>query len=97
MERLVGILPPGATIIVKQGSAGAMGKVCADRKGVDIIRVAAPVITPVDTIGAGDVFNAGYLAAVAGGMDLRSSIEAGVAIASRAVSTLPRRYDIAAA
>jgi len=90
-------MPEDATIVVKQGPAGATGRRAMAQSKPAIIQVAAPDVTPVDTIGAGDVFNAGYLAALAKGDDLAASVAAGVQIASRAVSTLPRRYDSDAA
>ena len=97
MDIVAGLMPVTGTLVVKQGPVGASGRRVVANGAPEIVRVAAPDVTPVDTIGAGDVFNAGYLAACAAGQDLRASIGAGVQIASRAVSTLPRRYDSEAA
>lgn len=97
MQALTSLLPAHATIVTKQGPAGAVGRHPQADGSVETATVAAPQVTPVDTIGAGDVFNAGYLAATARGLDFRSCVAAGVGIASRAVSTLPRRYDVVAA
>jgi sugar/nucleoside kinase (ribokinase family) len=74
-------------LIVKQGVAGATGY-----RGESVVTVPAPKVTVIDTIGAGDVFDAGYLAAHLHGSDLTAAIAAGVAAASTAISTAPRRY-----
>ncbi len=87
---------PGAAIVVKLGAAGAVGRRLTGGTA-ECVEAAAPKVAPVDTIGAGDVFNAGYLAAIAGGKDLQAAVAAGVALASRAIATLPRRYDSAVA
>jgi len=80
-------LRPGATLVVKRGGAGATGF-----RGEESISVPAPKVAVIDTIGAGDVFDAGYLAAHMAGADLKAAIAAGVASASTAISTAPRRY-----
>jgi sugar/nucleoside kinase (ribokinase family) len=80
-------LKPAATLVMKRGVAGASGF-----RGGERVEVAAPPVTVIDTIGAGDVFNAGYLAALVQGADLGPALEAGVAAASMAISTAPRRY-----
>jgi sugar/nucleoside kinase (ribokinase family) len=46
----------------------------------------------IDTIGAGDAFNAGYLFGHAMGRDLPACLQLGVATASTAISTSPRRF-----
>lgn len=87
-EALRRLMPEGAIVVVKRGPDGATGI------GPDgsVCHVPAPAIAVVDTIGAGDVFNAGFLAALAEGRDLAEALAAGVATASTAVSTHPRRY-----
>ncbi|NNG71790.1 carbohydrate kinase family protein [Rhizobium laguerreae] len=81
-------MPEGAIIVVKRGPDGALAI------GPDslLVSVAAPAVEVVDTIGAGDVFNAAFLAALASDEPLMSCLEAGTAVASRAISTLPRNY-----
>lgn len=85
--RLAALLPTGATLVVKRGPDGALAR----RGGTSLDRP-APHVTVLDTIGAGDIFDAGYLASLAAGADLASAIDAGIAAASLAVSTRPRRY-----
>lgn len=84
-------LPAGGRVVVKLGPGGAIGLGGDGR----IVRAPAPRVTVVDTIGAGDVFNAGYLMAVAEGRSLAAALACGVAVASAAISTAPRRYDAA--
>ncbi|MDH6266319.1 sugar/nucleoside kinase (ribokinase family) [Rhizobium sp. SG_E_25_P2] len=83
------IMPDGAIVVVKRGPEGAIAI------GPDgaLHTASAPKVEVIDTIGAGDVFNAGFLAALAREEPLTACLEAGVAIASRAVSTFPRRYE----
>ncbi|HKP27685.1 MAG TPA: PfkB family carbohydrate kinase [Dongiaceae bacterium] len=86
------VMPKSAHVIAKRGPLGASGL-----RGGTMIHVPAPVVKAVDTIGAGDVFNAGYLAAIARGEGFDAAIAAGVATASRAISTHPREYIVPAA
>ncbi|KOF13501.1 carbohydrate kinase [Ensifer adhaerens] len=81
-------MPADAIVVVKRGPNGAL----ALGPTGDIVSVAAPLVKVVDTIGAGDVFNAGFLAALAAGMPLEECLRTGVTIASEAISTLPRSY-----
>jgi sugar/nucleoside kinase (ribokinase family) len=81
-------MPDGAIVVVKRGPDGA---IAIDRDG-ELVAVAAPQVKVVDTIGAGDVFNAAFLAALARGEMLSACLTAGTEIASRAISTLPRSY-----
>lgn len=86
-EALRARMPEGAVAVVK---CGARGAVAAGPEG--ICRVPAPTVRVVDTIGAGDVFNAGFLAARARGAPLSAALAEGTRIASNAISTDPRRY-----
>lgn len=81
-------MPEDAIVVVKRGPNGAL----ALGSTGDIVSVAAPSVKVIDTIGAGDVFNAGFLAALAAGMPLKDCLRNGVTIASEAISTLPRAY-----
>ncbi|CAN7380662.1 PfkB family carbohydrate kinase [Pararhizobium sp. LjRoot238] len=81
-------MPEGAIVVVKRGPAGAIG---IDADGT-VVSAAAPSVKVVDTIGAGDVFNAAFLAALADGRPLADCLMAGTRVASRAISTLPRSY-----
>ncbi len=65
----------GPVVAVKQGSAGAI----AVTAGGPIVRVPALPVDPIDTTGAGDSFDAGFLRAWLDGGDLRESLELGVA------------------
>lgn len=81
-------MPDSAIVVVKRGREGALA---IDADGT-LVSAAAPDVKVVDTIGAGDVFNAGFLAAMADGKGLSACLAAGTEIASRAISTLPRSY-----
>jgi sugar/nucleoside kinase (ribokinase family) len=78
----------GAIVVVKRGPDGAL----AIGPDGQLISVTAPKVAVVDTIGAGDVFNAAFLAALADDKPLFACLSAGTEVASRAISTLPRTY-----
>lgn len=84
---LRGLMTDGAILVVKRGPAGAAAWTAAGA-----VAWPAPPVAVVDTIGAGDVFNAAYLAALAAGSGLAAAVRAGVETASRAISTYPRQY-----
>lgn len=65
----------GPVVAVKLGAAGAF----AVTSGGPLVRVPALLVDPVDTTGAGDSFDAGFLRAWLDGGDLRESLELGVA------------------
>jgi sugar/nucleoside kinase (ribokinase family) len=80
-------LPEGGTVVMKRGKDGAV----AFANG-QLISHSAPSVSVVDTIGAGDVFNAGYLAALSDGKTLDGAIVSAIALASNAIATSPRQY-----
>jgi len=81
-------LKPSQTLVLKTGPDGA----CAYRPG-DCVSVVAPKVRVIDTVGAGDTFNAAFLSALVGGSELEAALSFGVTTAARAISTFPRRYD----
>ena len=81
-------MPADAIVVVKRGPEGALA---IDTDG-RVFSAPAPAVKVVDTIGAGDVFNAAFVAALAAGMPLDAGLRTGVAVASEAISTLPRSY-----
>ncbi|WP_349364116.1 MAG: carbohydrate kinase family protein [Roseitalea porphyridii] len=89
LEAMIGALadamPSGTTLVIKRGPRGAI----AHRAG-RTIEVTAQALDPVDTVGAGDAFNAGYLDARAKGMSLRACLERAVTVAGHIVSEFPR-------
>lgn len=67
-------------VALKLGAAGALG-----RAGGDVRAVPADPVEVVDATGAGDCFNAGFLAGWLGGLGLEVSLTLGVICGSRAV------------
>ncbi|MFK8845589.1 carbohydrate kinase family protein [Streptomyces sp. Ac-502] len=70
----------GPLVVVKDGAAGALA-----HDGVTLTRTAAVPADPVDSVGAGDSFDAGFVAAVLHGMDLPAALS--FAAACGALST----------
>jgi sugar/nucleoside kinase (ribokinase family) len=85
---MMDILADQGTIVMKRGPHGAM----ACRNG-SMVRQSAPETRVIDTIGAGDVFNATYLWALSQGRDLAAALKIAVDTASTAIATQPRRYS----
>ncbi len=69
---------------------GAQGAICwqADQ----LVSQPARAVQVVDTIGAGDSFNAGFLTALLHQQDVATALQWGIAVAALAISTSPRRY-----
>jgi ribokinase len=84
-EALLPLLP--GAVVLKLGADGVLAAGDGERE-----RVAAPVVTVRETVGAGDTFDAALLAARLRGSTWRDALEAAVGVASHAVSTWPRRY-----
>lgn len=78
---------PDAIVVIKRGGEG----VSAWHDG-KVMHVPAPAVSVIDTTGAGDTFNAGYLGALLDGASLDDALRAGVAVASAAIASSPRRY-----
>ena len=73
--------------VVKGGAEGARLW-----SGNQSLHVAAQPVTVVDTVGAGDSFNAGFLAALLYRQPTQTALRWGVEVASQAISSSPRRY-----
>lgn len=85
---LMHLLRPDGIAVVKVGQEGVL---VFSRD--DEIHAPAPAVRVVDTIGAGDVFNAAFLKGLAQGDALQDAARKGVASASLAISTSPRSYS----
>jgi len=70
------------TVAVKLGAAGALAS-----DGDQTVREPAfPVARVVDTVGAGDGFDAGFLAGLRRGLDLRTAVRLGAVVGAAAVT-----------
>lgn len=103
VQRVAGLLKPGAHLIVKLGAAGALGHV----DGHSIRYAGEAALDIFDTVGAGDSFNTGYLAArlsqagastkqtstnaVTNQTGLRDALAAGCRTASAILPRFPRK------
>ncbi|ATE72047.1 carbohydrate kinase family protein [Lysobacter capsici] len=87
VQRVARLLKPGAHLIVKLGAAGALGHV--DGRS---IRYATQAVSDIfDTVGAGDSFNTGYLAARLNQASLRDALAAGCRTATAILPRFPRK------
>ncbi len=86
----------GHDVVVKLGSRGALclpqrssldwAGVPGGPAGADLVD--APQVTPVDTTGAGDCFNAGLIAGLLGGLSLPQAAELGCAVGAASTQGL---------
>ncbi|WP_454717459.1 carbohydrate kinase family protein [Caulobacter segnis] len=83
---LAPMMRPDATLVAKTGAKGAVATYGGAR-----FKVAAPPIAVFDTIGAGDSFNAGYLAAKLSGLGVREALDQGCRTASAVIGHFPRQ------
>lgn len=74
-------------LVVKRGPHGASAT--ADGRHH---HAPSPAVRVVDTVGAGDTFNAAFLAELAAGAAIGDALTRGVETAARAISTFPRSY-----
>jgi sugar/nucleoside kinase (ribokinase family) len=88
-EAACALAQAGPLVAVKLGAKGAL----AARSGTDPIKCAAPAGTqPVDTIGAGDSFDAGFLSGLLHGWSTRWALALGAAcgsLSTRAIGGTP--------
>lgn len=85
-RNLLAELPPDAWVIAKRGARGAL----AFGPGGASEAATAPATSPFDTVGAGDAFNAGYLAELAAGGTMAAALARGTETASRVIADFPR-------
>ena len=86
----------GPVVVVKRGAAGAV----AAGAGEPPVSVGAMPVDPLDTTGAGDSFNAGFLLAWLRGDELRACLELGAvcgALSTRAVGGVDGQATLAEA
>lgn len=84
---LLSHMAPDAFVVAKCGPDGARLWSAAGSS-----HQPADAVTVVDTIGAGDSFNAGFLSALVYGLDHQQALQWGVHVAGSAISSHPRRY-----
>lgn len=87
VQQIARLLKPGAHLIVKLGAAGALGQI--NGQSTRYTGVAAADI--FDTVGAGDSFNTGYLAASLNHANLRDALAAGCRTAAAILPRFPRK------
>ncbi|MDT9000121.1 carbohydrate kinase family protein [Paucibacter sp. APW11] len=85
MRHIATLLKPGASLVVKVGAKGAIGLSAGQR-----IEQGAVPAQVFDSIGAGDSFNAGYLAARLQGADLAQALASGCRVAQAVLARFPR-------
>ena len=95
-EAVQALLHRGAEqVVVKRGAGGAVAWTTEGR-----VDAPALVVTPVDTIGAGDAFTAGYLSGVLDGLGVAGRLRRGNVLGAFCVSTrgdwqgLPSREEL---
>ncbi|HEY3733646.1 MAG TPA: carbohydrate kinase family protein [Streptosporangiaceae bacterium] len=75
----------GSRLVVKRGSRGAL---CVESEGARRHSVRLPPVTPVDTTGAGDCFNAGLITGLLRGLDLPQAAALGCAVGAASTQAL---------
>jgi sugar/nucleoside kinase (ribokinase family) len=67
----------GRNVVIKLGARGAL---CVPAGSADPCLVAVPELRPVDSTGAGDCFNAGFIMGLLNGLDLPHAVALGCAV-----------------
>lgn len=80
-------------VVIKRGSAGAIGKA----RGFDSISLPAVATTVIDTTGAGDSFAAGFIASYSKNHDLTAALQAGGELAAGCVAIVGGRPRVGTA
>jgi sugar/nucleoside kinase (ribokinase family) len=97
LARTLGAGDPIGAIAERHKADAAIWLVTQGEHGATVISagraetVALPPIVPVDRTGGGDAFNAGVIAALLAGADLKSAATAGLRLAAQAISRLGAR------
>ncbi|MGH8262587.1 MAG: carbohydrate kinase family protein, partial [Steroidobacteraceae bacterium] len=86
MEALARELPPDCELVAKCGAQGALARIRDS-----FLSQSAVELSVFDTIGAGDAFNAGYLAERLRRDDPGAALRAGCATAAAIIAQFPRR------
>ncbi|MFT2720283.1 carbohydrate kinase family protein [Deinococcus sp. A31D244] len=86
-QHLAAHLHPHGTVVIKCGARG----VVAHHAGREYA-TPAPTVQVIDSVGAGDTWNAVYLHGVLRGATLDEALQDAVQVASRAISTEPRQF-----
>jgi sugar/nucleoside kinase (ribokinase family) len=76
-------LSPNATIVITQGSAGALA-----RRGQETLRAAAFRVDAIDESGSGDAFDAGFLVGMLEGWPLEESLRFASAVGASCTRAL---------
>lgn len=81
LENARALAVDGRTVVVRDGANGSLAI-----SGGEVVEAAAFKVKVEDTIGAGDVYNAGFIAACLNGLALKDALVAGNAISGYAVA-----------
>ena len=87
-ERIAQAIGSEHTLVLKLGEKGAS----VYSRGMHL-KMPAPAVQVIDTVGAGDTFNAAFLASISAGGSLETALSSAVQSSARAISTYPRSYD----
>ncbi|QUD87764.1 carbohydrate kinase family protein [Phenylobacterium montanum] len=85
LRQLSALMPEGAIAVAKAGWRGAVAV-----SGDQLYEHGAPNVSVFDTVGAGDSFNAGFLAARLAGLGVEAALGVGSATASTIIARFPR-------